>query len=304
MHHQRAAGSASVNLPDYTGTVIVTDNCTATGAIDLAQDPAPGTSISGHNTEQQVTITATDAAGNQNSCTFTVTFIDNVEPDISCVENQTVPANDDCEYVHSGIGWDPNPDDNCAGATVNFYAQGANPETGTSLNNVTFPPGATTVLWTVTDVAGLTATCSFTVSIEDNVKPTASCVENQVVNTSTGACTYTHSGAAWDVTASDNCTVASKVYLLTGQTSGTYNNTLDGVVFNKGLTNVTVTVSDGASPPNTEQCSFTVTVNDNQNPSLTCPSTVEGFNDAGGCTAEITVSEITFGDNCPGASLS
>ncbi|MBK7112000.1 MAG: HYR domain-containing protein [Flavobacteriales bacterium] len=35
--------------------------------------------------------------------------------------------------------------------------------------------GATTVTWTVTDNAGLTATCTQTVTVSDNVPPTITC---------------------------------------------------------------------------------------------------------------------------------
>jgi extracellular elastinolytic metalloproteinase len=53
-------------LPDYTVDATATDNCPSTPA--LTQDPAAGTEVGGGTTI--VTITATDAAGNEASCTF------------------------------------------------------------------------------------------------------------------------------------------------------------------------------------------------------------------------------------------
>lgn len=82
----------SAALPDYRSLVTVSDNCTDTASIILTQSPAVGTEITGHNTIQSVTITATDASGNFNSCSFNVTLIDNIDPAISCVVDQIVPA--------------------------------------------------------------------------------------------------------------------------------------------------------------------------------------------------------------------
>lgn len=298
----------AVDLPDYTGTVTVTDNCTATEDIVLIQNPAPGTSISGHNTQQQVTITATDAAGNQNSCTFTVTLIDNIDPSVSCVADQTVPADANCQYTHNNSDWDPAGSDNCGVSSVEYTLSGATTGSGTSLNNVTFNPGTTSVLWTVTDVAGLTATCSFTVTIEDNENPNiTSCPSgNQEVGTNGGDCFYTHSGTAWDVVATDNCVVATYVYELTGATTlgpvGTNTSTtLDGVVFLPGVTTVEWTVTDGVG--NEETCSFTVTVTDGDNPSIDCPTGIAASydTDAGECTYSAQGAEFDpegYNDNC------
>ncbi|QNJ98467.1 M36 family metallopeptidase [Constantimarinum furrinae] len=57
------------SLPDYTPLASATDNCTASPI--LTQSPASGSSVGPGVTT--VTITATDGAGNQDSCTFDVT---------------------------------------------------------------------------------------------------------------------------------------------------------------------------------------------------------------------------------------
>src|SRR5690606_32774161 len=93
------------------------------------------------------------------------------------------------------------------------------------------------------------------------------CVGNQTVDTNLDECTYTHSGIAWDATADDNCSVDTVEYELTGATPGS-GTSLDGVVFNLGVTTVTWTVTDGSG--NTEDCFFTVTVEDNQDPEIAC----------------------------------
>jgi hypothetical protein len=80
-------------------------------------------------------------------------------------------------------------------------------------------------------------------------------------------------GTAWDATATDNCSVASIQYVLSGvqQQELDYFQSLSGVVFNLGTTTVTWTVTDGSG--NTDVCSFTVTVEDNQDPVITCTVT-------------------------------
>jgi hypothetical protein len=98
------------------------------------------------------------------------------------------------------------------------------------LNGVIFNPGVTTVEWTITDGSGNTAVCSYTVTVEDNENPTINCNTDQVVNTDPGICNYTHSGTGWDATGSDNCTVTSIAYELSGATTGT-GTSLDGVSF-------------------------------------------------------------------------
>src|ERR1043165_7802119 len=112
-----------------------------------------------------------------------------------------------------------------------------------------------------------------------------------------GVCTYTHSGTAWDATGSDNCVTVTFAYSLSGVTTGT-GTTLSGRVFNKGVTTVTWTATDGHS--NTSNCSFTVTVNDNQNPSITCTTNKAVNSDAGVCTYTHsgTTWDATGSDNC------
>ena len=120
--------------------------------------------------------------------------------------------------------------------------------------------------WTVTDASGNTATCSFDVTVNDTQNPTITCVTDQTRNTNNGVCTYTVVGTEFNPTAfADNCTGAT--------ISNDYNSssTLAGAIFPKGTTTVTWTVTDASG--NTATCSFDVTVNDTQNPTITCVTT-------------------------------
>ncbi len=131
----------------------VVDNCP--GAI-VSADFMSGTLFPIGSTE--VTVTASDASGNEASCTFTITVIDNEEPIISCpADIVVVAAQGENTAVVNFVT--PSGTDNCPGTTVE---QTSGPASGTS-----FSLGTTTVSFEVTDSAGLTSTCSFEVTVEE-----------------------------------------------------------------------------------------------------------------------------------------
>lgn len=67
-----------------------------------------------------------------------------------------------------------------------------------------------------------------------------------------------------------------------------------GSFFPVGATTVTCTSSLGPT------CTFTVTVQDTQPPSITCPANITQATDPNLCTAVVTFSLPTVSDNCPG----
>ena len=78
--------SCELLLPDYTGLGVVVENC---GGSVIVQTPAAGTLLSGHGTIQVVQLKVTDASGNADSCTFTVTLDDTTDP-IAISQDTTV----------------------------------------------------------------------------------------------------------------------------------------------------------------------------------------------------------------------
>ena len=88
----------AIDLPDYTSSATVTDNCTADGSISVTQSPTAGTTLMGDGTMQTVTLTANDGNGNTSQCTFTVTLEDNSIPAITCPANMDVSINNACNY--------------------------------------------------------------------------------------------------------------------------------------------------------------------------------------------------------------
>lgn len=69
-----------------------------------------------------------------------------------------------------------------------------------------------------------------------------------------------------------------------------------GSLFPVGVTTQTFMVSDGLG--NNDTCSFTVTVNDAEAPTLTCPSTITVNVDPGMCSAVVTYNAPAALDNC------
>jgi len=171
------------------------------------------------------------------TCSFTVTVNDTEAPVVNCSAD-IVAANDPgtCGAV---VNYTVSSSDNCPGQTIQQTA-------GLASGSV-FPTGTTTNTFVVTDASGNTATCSFTVTVNDTEAPVVNCSADIVAANDPGVC-----GAAviYNVTSSDNCTGQILV-----QTAGL----ASGSVFPTGTTTNTFVVTDASG--NTANCSFTVTVN-------------------------------------------
>src|SRR6185503_10399280 len=75
-----------------------------------------------------------------------------------------------------------------------------------------------------------------------------------------------------------------------------------GSFFPVGTTTVTCTETGVPSgPTGGASCSFTVTVTDDQPPTITCPANVTVSNDPNQCGAVVNYPAPTITDNCPGA---
>jgi HYR domain/Secretion system C-terminal sorting domain len=258
----------------YT-TPVGTDNCsgpTTTRTAGLASGATFGLGAT------TVTYQVTDGSANTAACSFTVTVIDNQLPAITCPGNVT--ANTTLNLC-TGIGTYTAPvgTDNCASpATI---------RTAGSASGSAFPIGPTTVTFQVTDGSGNTATCSFTVTVNDNQLPAITCPANQTVNATVGLCTATATYTA--PVGTDNCTGTT-----TARTAGL----ASGSTFNNGPNTVTFTATDASA--NTASCSFSIIVADNQLPTITCPANISAPANVGVCTATVTYTAPVGADNCAG----
>jgi hypothetical protein len=163
--------------------------------------------------------------------------------------------------------------------------------------------GVHTITFVATDAAGNTAECSVTFEVVDDENPVIECPEDVVIDTD-GNIT---SGAAGIVSMSsdgcgvviqyaapqgtDNCPLA-----LTTHVSGL--GTGPNFYAYGGVYTETWMVTDAAG--NTAECSFTITVEDNASPTITCPVDLTVANDPGECGAVVTYANPRGSDNCPG----
>jgi hypothetical protein len=118
------------------------------------------------------------------------------------------------------------------------------------------------------------------------------CAANVSVSTDAGVCEaqITIEGPA----TGDNCSVASVV--------NDYNGTSDASdIYPHGETTIIWTITDGSD--NTNTCSQTVTVTDDEAPTITCAADQTQNTDAGSCDAVVTVVAPTTADNCGVASV-
>lgn len=234
--------SCQASLPSYVSMATATDNCTASPT--KTQSPAAGTIIT---VPTLVTITATDAAGNSTSCSFTVTPVDVTAPTLTCPGNQTVSANASCQAVLASYTGMASATDACTPSPTITQS----PAAGTTIT------GPTTVTITAVDGSGNQSTCTFLVTPLDNTPPTLTCPGNQNVNM----------GAACSAILPNYTSMATAVDACTASPTKTQSPAAGTVITVPTL--VTITAVDGAG--NSTSCSFTVTPVDATAPSLTCP---------------------------------
>jgi hypothetical protein len=254
-----------LNFRTYVATaspsISATDNCSVTSFTSThnSGDVFPvGTT--------PVTFTAVDAAGNTTTCSFNVVVVDNQAPSISCPTNMNVVATSAAGAVANYTA--PVGTDNCSGVTTTRTAGLA--------SGSTFPIGTTTVTYTATDAAGLSTSCSFTITVV-GVPPAITCPANITLNAANGQCGANVSFAATETAAIPASTI-------------TYSHQ-PGSFFPVGTTTVTATATNAVG---VSTCTFTVTVVDNQSPVLVgVPAniTVE-------CNAIPSAPSVSATDNC------
>lgn len=231
-----------------------------------------------------ISFQAEDEAGNIADCSFAVTVSDSENPTITCPENIeiTVPFGEDGKIVTYSA---PTFDDNCFVDSVE--------QTDGLASGSEFPLGDTVNTFVVTDASGKTDTCSFTVTIneaEDTEDPVLTCPGNITQGTDSGECgayiTFS------DATATDN---SGSVNVTRTDDTGLNS----GDLFPPGTTTISFQAEDEAG--NIADCSFTVTVSDNEAPVFTdCPASNTTINLREGETYTVPdySTQLNYEDNC------
>lgn len=204
-------------------------------------------------------------------------------PAITCPSN-IVKSNDGALCSAVATYTSPVGTDNCPSPTTTRT-------TGLDSGSA-FPVGVTTNTFRVTDATGNTATCSFTVTVNDSQLPQITCPGNQSANNTQGTCgkVMTYSAPV----GTDNCA---------GQTTLQTAGLASGSTFPVGITTNIFKVTDASS--NTATCSFTITINDTEIPIITRTGAAtinlcknDSYSDAGAmandnCGGNITSNIIT-----------
>ncbi len=254
-------------LVTYQATA--TDNCSIES---ISYDPPSGTTFDIGTSPVQVI--ALDASGNADTCTFDVTVNDNEAPVAQC-PGDIVVDNDPGE-CRAAVNFVIDGTDNCGEPTLT-----ATPPSGTI-----FPKGSTQVRVIAVDKADNADTCYFTVTVNDTEDPVLTCPGDIVQSNDPGDCgavvTYTP-------TATDNCDDAT---VTVDPPSGTF--------FDLGTTTVEVVAVDVAG--NADTCFFDVTVNDDEDPIITCPADT-AIQLALDQTDKVVAFSVTASDNCPGVDV-
>jgi hypothetical protein len=212
------------------------------------------------------------------SCTFTVKVLDTPAPTISCPADKfaTAPTGSDEATVAVGT---PTFTASGGGSVVGVRSDSSAAEPKALTDP--YPVGLTTILWTVTDADGRTASCSQRIFVSssscgtDTEAPTITAPADITVGTGAAnpGCTITLDDELGQPEANDNCSVSITV---TGAPAG--NN------FAPGTYTLTYTATDGAGL--TASDTQNVTVVDDTAPIIaapadatyTCPSDVPAAN--------------------------
>jgi len=216
----------------------------------------------------KVTITRTwlisDACGDSNTCSQTVTVVDTIPPMITCSSNKTVQC---------GSTWAFDP------PTVTDACSGTNYRVTFTTQTNGLCPQVITRTWTVVDACGLANSCSQTVSVVDTTPPMITCSSNKTVQC----------GSTWAFdppTVTVACSGTNVQVSFTTDTNGLC----------PQLITRTWTAIDACGL--SSSCSQTVTVVDTTPPALTCSS-----NKTVVCGSSWSFDPPSVYDNCSGTNV-
>ena len=197
------------------------------------------------------THTITSSASGGGSCTFTVKVLDTPAPTISCPANKVATDTDSSgaetvavgapTFTASGGGTVTSLRSDSTAAVLDEDGEIITPAVPKALTDP-YPVGVTSILWTVTDADGRTASCTQTVTVSvfcdnDTTPPTITAPDDITVETGAGniGCSVTLDDELGQPEVDDNC---GATYTISGVPAG--NN------FAPGTYTLTYTATDAA----------------------------------------------------------
>lgn len=246
-----------------------------------------------------VKYTVTDYANNTATCTFKVSVLDTIKPQLGCRGNVTVNA-DSARCTKSVTLLDPTFSDGCGISSLTWKLTGktVNSSPTTGINKVgtfAFNKGVTTVAYTVKDNSGNNRTCSSTVTIVDKTRPVILNNQKDTIKASlNNGCTINIAVPKLNVW--DGCdTVFTIKWKITGPVNGSGTGQVGTFGFGIGNSIIYDTAWDASGNYTTGR--FNVKVSDTAAPTITCTASRSDSIQTG-CSKSIALSNPVYGDNC------
>ncbi|WCL81687.1 gliding motility-associated C-terminal domain-containing protein [Saprospira sp. CCB-QB6] len=276
-----------------TGQVVVsgtdidggsTDNCAITSYfIDGANSVTYGCADIGINNAQLI---VEDASGNRDTCTATVTVVDNQLPTALC-QNITVFLDANGQTVVDAVDIDGGSSDNCSPITLLINNQPS------FTYNCAHAGLTVNAQLSVEDPSNNVSFCTAQVTVRDTISPQAICNSPiDIFLNSSGTATVT--AAQVNGGSTDNCGVSTVT--LSGANSQSFD------CSQIGANTVTLIVRDAAG--NTDSCVATVNVFDQLAPTADCRNILAYLDNNGQVVVSTTDVDNGSDDNCGTPNLS
>ncbi|MFW3561606.1 putative Ig domain-containing protein [Staphylococcus caprae] len=262
--------SKEVNTPIDSITVEATDNSGQAVTNKVSGLPAgvsfdsETNTISGTPTKvgsYPITVTTTDAEGNETTTNFTIKVVDTTKPTVTAIKDQTKEVNTPIDSIKIEAT------DNSGKAVTNKVS--GLPD-GVSFDSVTntisgtpTKVGSYPIMVTTTDASGNKTETKFTIEVVDKTAPTVTAIENQTKEVNTAIDSI-------KIEATDNSgqAVTNKVSgLPEGVSFDSETNTISGTPTKVGSYPITVTTTDAEG--NATTTNFTIKVVDTTKPTVT-----------------------------------
>ncbi|MEI6410867.1 MAG: HYR domain-containing protein [Bacteroidota bacterium] len=226
-----------------------------------------------------------------------VVVVVNPPPSIQCPSNVTVNADPgQCSAVVQNLSPITNMNE-CPSVLTHYVLDGGAFGSGNGdVSGFSFIVGQTTILYALNGSGQNTASCEFSVLVNDTQPPSITCATNSVLSNDPGVCTRLITNHLLDAVATDNC--PGSITISHNYALASSNKTLFGVQFPVGITPIIWTVTDGAG--NTSSCLQQVIIQDTQLPTfLNCPTQMLMVgNDVDQCAAKVNWPDPVAWDNC------
>jgi large repetitive protein len=274
----------AANAPDACNATVAyaepvaTDNCGTASNVGSSKIGSGGTFAVGNTTELWRFV---DSSSNVAVCRFVVQVVDTQPPVITCPV--VAPTNSSASSCVQTVSFaSPSASDNCGGFVVN--------QTVGAASGTAFAVGSTILGFAVTDAAGLTASCTSTVVVQDVRAPQIVCPSNMLLPNDAGLCGVVVTFAPVSVT--DNCAVN------VSQTAGLASGSLFPAALPGLVHSVTLRATDASGL--FSSCSFTITSLDAELPVIRCPvdGTLTFNNSLHQCSAAVAFGAVNATDNC------